>query len=59
MNLSPSLTVGDLIVAASFILGGIVAYGRFSARLAVLEAKVDALWRRYTGQAPPPAPEGR
>ena len=48
MELSGHVTLGDIILAASFLLGGMAAYARFTQRIAVVETKVKDIDVRLT-----------
>lgn len=42
-----TVTLGNLLTAAMFVSGLIAAYAGFKARLAVIEVKLDTLWRAW------------
>jgi len=46
MDLSLSITLGDLVQGAMAIVTLVAVYVRLSERLVVLETKVDAMWDR-------------
>lgn len=45
-GISQSISIGDIVSIATFILGGLGAYTKISERLKELEVKVGDLWER-------------
>jgi hypothetical protein len=48
MTLDMHISIGELVVAGSFIISVVGVYARLSERLAVLETKVDDMWHGRT-----------
>jgi hypothetical protein len=45
MSMDMSIRLGDVIQIAVIVSGLFIGYGKLETRLAVLEAKIEPLWR--------------
>lgn len=47
LRFDSTVTLGNVLTAAVFIVSLVAAYAGFKARLAVIELKLDTLWRAW------------
>jgi hypothetical protein len=46
-HFDPTITLGNLLQIAAWIVTIVIAYGKLAERLAVLETKLDPLWGQF------------